>query len=300
MRFSKTSTFSALVTFSAFLGRTQAIGDCDSGPFKSHAVGYEDGSQWCATKWKEGAAINGVQAWYNGDSVNGIEFQYTNGAAPERYGQMTGDKKEWLQWDTTQDEIEYITVWPNGKSDVERVAAIEIKIRNREAWKAGNVPKKTQGYDSPVVSGAGIIMGAYGFHGGSIDMIGFMMMESGIKNREVKDFALNEDSLNGANEALKTAKPEAIDSFSQENWTGEKMDYVVDREKRVLKSWSTTRSSSHTFGGSVSASIDFGLPAIGLGGSISTEYHWETTNSVETSEAGEKEVSSILKLCGEN
>ncbi|KAF1972254.1 hypothetical protein BU23DRAFT_164738 [Bimuria novae-zelandiae CBS 107.79] len=298
MKFANPSTLWAIAAFSVFLGHAQALGDCDSGPWKAHAVGYDTGGPWCATKWKEGAAINGIQAWYNGDSVNGIEFQYTNGAAPERYGQMTGDKKEWLQWDTTQEEVEYITVWPNGRSDVKRVAAIEIKISNREPWKAGNTPKNTQGYDSPVVNGAGIIMGAYGNHGGSIDMIAFLMMESGIKNREVKDFSLNEESLNGANEKIKNANPEAIDSFTQENWTGQKMEYTVDREIRKLKSWSTTRSSSHTFGGSISASIDFGLPAIGLGGSISTEYHWETINSIETTESGEKEETLYFSVAG--
>jgi len=294
MKFRLKSTISVIAAITALFGRAHGIGDCDGGPWNSHAVGYDTGSEWCATKWKDGGAINGIQAWANGDSVNGIEFQYTSGVAPERYGQMTGDKKEELTWDTTKDTVESITVWPNGRSEVRRVAAIEIKISNRDAWRVGTVPPKTQGYDSPVVNGAGIIMGAYGRQGGSIDMIGFLMMDSAIKNRDVKDFSPNSDSLNANNEELKNQKPEAIDSFAQENWTGEKMEYSVEREVRKLKSWSTTRSSSKTFGGSVGASIDFGLPAIGLGGSVETEYHWEATNSIETSEAGEKEVSIIL------
>lgn len=205
---------------------------------------------------------------------------------------MVGDKKEWLQWDTTKEEIEAITVWPNGRSDVKRVAAIEIKISGREPWKAGNTPPKTQGYDSPVVKGAGIMMGAYGNQGGSIDMIGFLMLESGIKDRNIQDFNLNGDSLNANNEAIKNAKPESIESFSQENWTGENMEYSIDKEVSKSRSWSTTRSSSHTFGGSIGASIDFGLPAIGLGGSINTEFHWETTSSIETNESGQDDVST--------
>lgn len=292
MKFSQRSTLSAIATVTALFGQSQAVGDCDGGgPWNSNPVGYETGGEWCATKWKDGAAINGIQGWANGDSVNGIEFQFTNGVAPERHGQMTGDKKEWLTWDTTTDTVESITMWPNGRSDVRRVAAIEIKISNRDPWRIGTVPPNTQGYDSPVVKGAGIIMGAYGRQGGSIDALGFLMMDSAIKNRDVKDFAPNGDSLNANNEALKNQKPEAIDSFAQENWTGEKMTYQVDRRIEKTRSWSTTRTSSKTFGGSVGASIDFGLPAIGLGGSVSTEFHWETTNTYENTEAGSDTVS---------
>lgn len=292
MKLSQRSKISAIAAFAALVGRTQAVGDCDlGGPWNSHSVGYETGGEWCATKWTLGAAINGIQGWANGDSVNGLEFQWTNGEAPQRVGQMTGDKKEWLSWDTTTETVESITVWPNGHSDVLRVAAIEIKISGRDPWKIGSEPSNTQGYDSPVVQGAGIIMGAYGRHGGSIDMLGFLMLDSGIKNRNVKDFALNGDSLNGNNEALKNQKPEAIDSFSQENWTGGNMTYQVDRRIEKTRSWSTTRSSSKTFGGSVGASVEFGLPAIGLGGSVTTEFHWEVTNSWEKTESGQDTVS---------
>jgi hypothetical protein len=294
MKFSRQSAYSAVAAVTALFGTAQANEDCyENGPWKSHSVGYDTGGPFCATRWKQGGAINGVQAWYNGDSINGIEFQYTDGAAPERFGQMYGDKKDWLQWDTTKEEVEAITIWPNGRSDVERVAAIQITIRGREPWMAGNVPKKTQGYDSPVVNGAGIIMGAFGKHGGSIDFLGFMMLESGIKDRNIQDFNLNCDSLNANNEAIKNAKPEGIDSFTQENWTGNNMTYQVTRSTRKFKSWSTTRNSAKTFGGSVSAGIDFGLPAIGLGGSINTEFHWETKTETETNESGELEVSTL-------
>lgn len=297
MKFSQSSTLSAIAAIAAFVGRTQAVGDCDGGgPWNSNPVGYDTGGEWCATKWKDGAAINGIQGWANGDSVNGIEFQYTNGVAPERLGQMTGDKKEWLSWDTTTDTVESITIWPNGKSDVRRVAAIEIKISNRDPWRIGTVPRNTQGYDSPVVKGAGIIMGAYGRQGGSIDSLGFLMLDSAIKNRNVKDFALNGDSVNANNEALKNQKPQSIDSFAQENWTGENMTYQVDRRFEKTRSWSTTRTSSKTFGGSVSASIEFGLPAIGLGGSVTTEFHWETTNTWENTEEGSDTASFALLL----
>ncbi|KAL5444458.1 hypothetical protein PMIN07_010358, partial [Paraphaeosphaeria minitans] len=299
MKFSQKSTLSAIAAITAFIGRTQAVGDCDGGgPWNSNPVGYDTGSEWCATKWKSGAAINGIQGWANGDSVNGIEFQYTNGVAPERFGQMTGGKKEWLSWDTTVDTVESITMWPNGHSDVRRVAAIEIKISNRDPWRIGTVPRKTQGYDSPVVKGAGIIMGAYGRHGGSIDALGFLMLDSAIKNRNVNDFALNEDSVNGNNEALKNQKPEAIDSFSQENWTGENMTYQVDRRIEKTRSWSTTRTSSKTFGGSVGTKIDFGLPAIGLGGSVTTEFHWETVSTWENTEEGSETTELFFSVGG--
>lgn len=41
MKFSQKSTLAAISA--ALLGRTQAIGDCDSGPWKSHSVGYDTG-----------------------------------------------------------------------------------------------------------------------------------------------------------------------------------------------------------------------------------------------------------------
>jgi hypothetical protein len=70
MKLSRKSALSAIAAIAAFSGRTQAVGDCDgAGPWNSHLVGYETGGPWCATKWKDGAAINGIQGWANGDSV---------------------------------------------------------------------------------------------------------------------------------------------------------------------------------------------------------------------------------------
>lgn len=294
MKFSQKPVLSAIAATTAFFSGAQAIGDCDDGPWRTNLVGYDTGGPWCATLWKQGAAINGIQAWYNGDSINGVEFQFSNGAPTQTVGSAIGDKKDWLRWDTTVDQVESITVWPNGYSDVRRVAAIKIKISNQEAWQAGSPPPKTQGYDTPVVNGAGILMGATGRGGGSIDQIGFLMMESAIKDQNVNDFKPTDDSLNANNAAIKNSKPNTIDSFSQENWTGSNMTYSISKSVRVLNTWSTARSSSKTFGGSVGASIDVGLPSIGLGGSITTEFHWETVDTVEKSESGEREVSAVV------
>lgn len=291
MKVSRQSKAAALFATTALFGRAQAD-DCEGGPWNVKPVGYDSGGPWCATKWKQGAAINGIEAWYNGDSINGIQFSYTNGAPPEMFGQQFGDKKPKLQWDTNEKNIEAITVWPNGKSDVKRVAAIEIKLSGEEPWRAGNPPKKTQGYDTPVVPGAGILMGAYGKQGGSIDSIAFMMLNSGIKHKRVTGFNFDEESLKQNNERLKNSKPESIDHDSWENWTGGNQTYELTREKTKISRWSTTRDSSKTFGGSVGAKLDFGLPMVGMGGSVNTEFHWETTNEVQTEESGEKEVSS--------
>jgi hypothetical protein len=101
-----------------FSGIANAIGDCDSGPWNAGNimwVGGEGGSPWCATKWKAGVVITGVEVYGSGKGVEAIQFFYSDGTNSPQVGEPNEERKQRLDWDPSVDSLSQVKSWGNGR-----------------------------------------------------------------------------------------------------------------------------------------------------------------------------------------
>jgi hypothetical protein len=188
---------SALVGLAAlFSVGVLAASDCDTGPFHggiSWVGGSEGGDDFCATKWKQGIVITGIEAWANHETLRAIQFKYSDGSLSEVYGRADGEKNARIEWESTKTHVEKITLWGNGIGT--RTGRIYVRLSDGKELDVGKDTRGQTPYEQKVDSAqtGGILLGAFGRRGFDVNALGFIFLGSKVKKIKIEDITLDDD-----------------------------------------------------------------------------------------------------------
>ena len=161
--------------------------DCESGPWNPASITVSgtqsQGHRFCATNWKNGGVIVGVETWED-STLRGIKFKYSEGPDSVIYGKFTADTDtsmthKTLDWKATDQIQEFESYYEsNGKT----VGGVRIKVAGNE-FKAGS----SKGGKLHKLDG-GVLLGAYGTCGTKVDSLGLLFLKSKIAQMTATDF----------------------------------------------------------------------------------------------------------------
>jgi hypothetical protein len=180
-----------------------AADDCSEGPWTDvSSTGGGGGGGFCATKWKAGVVITGVEVWANSKDVRAIQFYYSDGTNSELFGKIDGDKHARMDWDPATDGIEQLRTWGNGRGQY--LGRVFIRTKTGKELDVGKDTSGQDTFESKVASG--IMLGAFGAHGDVIDSLGFIFLKSKIERITIDDVVFKEtpEELNKRMEGLQT------------------------------------------------------------------------------------------------
>lgn len=158
--------------------------DCSDGPWQDvQWVGGQGGGDFCATKYKQGVVITGVEVWANKGGVRAIQFYYSDGTNSGQFGKIDGDRHGRLDWDPAVDGISQVKSWGNGRG--QHLGRVQIRTKKGAELDVG---KDTSGQDTfESKTASGIMLGAFGRSGDLVDSLGFLFLKSKIERITIDD-----------------------------------------------------------------------------------------------------------------
>jgi hypothetical protein len=188
---------------------TNAIGDCDNGPWNLAnvlAVGGQKGNQWCSSKQSQGIIINGVEVYYDKNGVNSLQWYYTDDSKGDVIGHAKGDHQK-LTWDPSAGEmITSFKCWGNGKG--EWLGKVSIQAGKDKALEVGKNVGNQDTFDQKTESG--ILVGAFGnADKDRVISLGLLFLKSKIDKMSVQDIVY-----------VRLTRSYRTDSFTDLHFTG--------------------------------------------------------------------------------
>lgn len=263
-----------------FATAVQAASDCDNGPWApvSHTGGLK-GAPFCATKFKEGVVITGVEVWANTKSVRAIQFYYSDGTNSRQWGVVDGDRKGKLTWDPATDGISQIKTWGNGRGQF--LGRVQIRTRSGKELDVG---KDTSGQDTFETNvGSGIMLGAFGASGDVIDRLGFLFLRSKVEKLTIDDIQFKDtpEDLNKRRQGIEMMTIDYADHQNTHPNATQNFKFERSTDKTVSKKYSN--SGTETFG--FAQAFEISGKILDLGGSSTTTLSYQYSSS-RTEEVG--------------
>lgn len=161
--------------------------DCANGPWTNvWFIGGNGGGDWCHTKWDAGIVVTGMEVWASSKAVRAIQFYYSDGTNSGMVGKLDDVKEhQRIDWDPSKDSIGQFKSWGNGNGKY--LGRVYLRLKSGGEL---NVGKNTDGqevYEQDIQSG--ILLGAYGKAGDSIDGMGTLFLKSKITKMTIEDVA---------------------------------------------------------------------------------------------------------------
>ena len=263
-----------------FASAAQAASDCDRGPWAkvSHTGGH-GGAGFCATKFKEGVVITGVEVWANTKAVRAIQFFYSDGTNSKQWGIVDGDRRAKLNWDPASDGISQVKTWGNGRGQY--LGRVQIRTRSGKELDVGKDTSGQDTFESDV--GSGIMLGAFGASGDVIDRLGFLFLKSKVEKVTIDDIKFKEtpEELNKRRQGLEMLTIDYADHTHTHSNATQNFKFEKSTEQTVSKKYSNTGTSTFGF----SQAFEISGKILDLGGSSTTTLSYEYSKS-STEEIG--------------
>ncbi|KAF2792567.1 hypothetical protein K505DRAFT_418383 [Melanomma pulvis-pyrius CBS 109.77] len=261
-------------------GAAQAQDDCGEGPWQDVSyTGGDGGGRFCATKWKAGVVVTGVEVWADKGSVRAVQFYYSDGTNSQQWGKVDGDKHARLDWDPAVDGISQIKTWGNGRAQY----LGRVFIRTKKGAEL-DVGKDTSGQDTFETNVAsGIMLGAFGSCGDRIDNMGFLFLKSKIEKITIDDVVFSEtpEMLNARMEGLETVILDYADHTNANTAATETFTFGKTDTKSTTKSFSNTATNS--FGWSTATELSGKILDLGASSTTTLKYDYSKATTEESS-----------------
>ncbi|KAH7125511.1 hypothetical protein B0J11DRAFT_308099 [Dendryphion nanum] len=270
-----------------FASSALAKSDCDSGPWTDvSSTGGGDGGPFCATKWKEGVVIKGVEVWANTKSVRAIQFYYSDGTNSQQWGKVDGDRHARMDWDPATDGISQIKTWGNGRGQY--LGRVQIRTSKGKELDVGKDTNGQNTYETKVASG--IMLGAFGGAGDVIDRLGFLFLKSKVDKISIDDVKFKDtpDQLNKRMEGLETVTLDYADHTNTHPEANQTFTFGKSEQRSATKKFSNT--GTHSFG--ISQAFEISGKILDLGASSTTTLKYDYSKS--TTEESSKESAVTL------
>lgn len=263
-----------------FAATTAAQSDCDRGPWArvSH-TGGNNGAGFCATKYKAGIVITGVEVWADTKSVRAIQFFYSDGTNSQQWGKINGDRKGRLNWDPSTDSISQVKTWGNGKGQF--LGRVQIRTKSGKELDVGKDTNGQDTFESDV--GSGIMLGAFGASGDVIDRLGFLFLKSKVTKVTIDDVKFKDTpaDLNKRKEGIEMVTVDYADHVNTHPNATQNFKFEKSSEKSISKKYINTGTSTFGF----SQAFEISGKILDLGGSSTTTLAYEYSKS-NTEEIG--------------
>lgn len=164
--------------------------DCENGPWtdvSSTGTGG-GGSRYCATKWKDGIVITGVEIWASTKAVRAVQFYYSDGTNSDLFGKIDGDRHGRMDWDPALDGISQVKTWGDGRGQY--LGRIQIRTKKGAELDVGKDTNGQATFETKVNSG--IMLGVFGMSSDLIDNLGFLFLKSTIDKITIDDVVFDE------------------------------------------------------------------------------------------------------------
>ena len=150
--------------------------DCTNGPWTNvRYIGGQGGGEWCDTKYDQGIVISGMEVWASSKAVRAVQFYYSDGTNSQMYGKLDDIKQhDRKDWDPSKDSISQFKSWGNGNGKY--LGRIQLRLKSGAVLDVGKDTDGQETYESDVQSG--ILLGAFGRVGDSIDGMGVLFLKS--------------------------------------------------------------------------------------------------------------------------
>ncbi|KAF2731385.1 hypothetical protein EJ04DRAFT_579188 [Polyplosphaeria fusca] len=269
----------AAVLFSGFSGLALAD-DCEQGPWQDvTSTGASTGGPYCATKWKSGTVITGVEVWANDKTVRAIQFYFSDGTNSQQWGKPDGNKHARMDWDSAVDQIGQIKTWGNGKG--QSLGRVYIRTKSGKELDVGKDTSGQDTFETNVASG--VMLGAFGTAGDVIDSLGFIFLKSKIEKITVSDIVFDEtpEALNAQQEGLDTVILDYADHTNDHPEANETFTFGKSETRTATKKYSTT--ATHTFGWSNAIELSGKILDLGASSTTTLSYGYSNAQTEESS-----------------
>ncbi|KAF2448959.1 hypothetical protein P171DRAFT_352607 [Karstenula rhodostoma CBS 690.94] len=257
-----------------FLSGLANAADCANGPWTNVLyIGGQGGGEWCHTKYDAGIVVTGMEVWASKKAVRAVQLYYSDGSNSGMVGKLDDiGEHQRIDWDPSKDGISQLKTWGNGNGKY--LGRVYLRLKSGGEL---NVGKDTDGqttYETDVQSG--IMLGAYGRGGDSIDGMGVLFLKSKVKKVTIENVNLNE-RMQGLNTMIidyadhKNNQVNASDDFS----------FSKKQARTVTKTYTT--SAALSFG--ITEAVEVSGELLGIGGKSTTTLSFETTLTDTSSQA---------------
>ncbi|KAL5413674.1 hypothetical protein PMIN03_003563 [Paraphaeosphaeria minitans] len=258
-----------------------AAADCSNGPWINVLyVGGQGGGEWCNTKYGSGVVVTGMEVWASSKAVRAVQFYYSDGSNSDMVGKLDDvAEHQRIDWDPSNDGISQLKTWGNGNGKY--LGSVYLRLKSGGELSVG---KKTDGqkvYEPDVQSG--IMLGAYGRSGDSIDGMGVLFLKSKVSKVTIEDvqFADNVDSLNERMQGLSTMMIDYADHTNNQVNATDSFTFSKKQSRTVTKTYTTT--AAKTYG--ITEAVEVSGELLGIGAKSTTTLKFETTLTDMSSDA---------------
>lgn len=262
-----------------------AADDCQSGPWTDvlNIGGPGGDTEFCSTKWMNGIVVTGVEVWANAWAVTGIQLYFSDGTDSGVFGHENGDRTDRLTWDPSTDSISQLKMWGNGQGQFTG----RVQIRTKTGLEL-DVGKDTSGQDTYEIKvNSGIMLGALGKSGDSIDVLGFLFLKSTVSKISMENVTFQEtpDELNARKQGLKTAVIDYADHTNNSPTSNDTFSFGHSIEQETTKTYSNTATHNYGIQQATEVSGDLlGIAPLKLGSTTTLSYQYSNAKTEETAQ----------------
>ena len=159
--------------------------DCVNGPWTNVLyIGGQGGGEWCNTKYDQGIVVTGLEVWASGKAVRAVQLYYSDGSNSGMVGKLDDVREhQRIDWDPSKDSISQYKSWGNGNGKY--LGRIYLRLKSGGELNVGKDVDGQDVYETDVQSG--ILLGAFGRSGDSIDGMGALFLKSKVSKVTIED-----------------------------------------------------------------------------------------------------------------
>lgn len=242
---------------------------CANGPYGNvHEIGGNTGTPWCESRiGSSGEIITGLDVWSDDGGVQGIAFHWSGGQAMT-HGTQPGS----IQSITfaAGEKITEARLWGDGTGV--RLGHIFLKTDKGQVFDVGK-SKPNDGYQIEV--GSGLLLGAYGAEGSSIDSMAWLFLGPKISSVSIGSIKFDSDPTGTSDNIA----PSYLIQSTMGNPSGShgNVSFTVSGSEAVAQSTSWEQSTTGTFGMSLTVEVE--AEPFGIGAKITGGVEWSVAHT---------------------
>jgi len=246
---------------------------CADGPHGNVLeVGGSTGDHFCEIRIAStGEIITGLDVWSDDSGVKGISFTWSGGHAV-MHGTQPG-KAQSITFAPGEKVLE-ARLWGDGTA--KQLGHIYLKTDKQQVFDAGK-PPPNDGYQIDV--GSGLLLGAYGNNGDSIDSLALLFLATEISSASIGGIKFDSDPTGTSDNIA----PSYLIQSTMGNPSGShgNVSFTISGSEAVAQSSTWEQSTTGTFG--MSLTVEVAAEPFGIGAKITGGVEWSVAHTSSNS-----------------
>lgn len=242
---------------------------CSDGPHGNVLrIGGDTGTPFCENRIaSSGEIITGLDVWSDNSGIQGIAFRWSGGQA-SMHGTQPGNVQS-ITFAPGEKVVE-ARLWGDGEG--KRLGHISLSTDKQQVFDVGK-KKPNDGYQIEV--GSGLLLGAYGAQGSSIDSLAFLFLAPKISSVSIGAIKFDSDPTGTSDNIA----PSYLIQSTMGNPAGShgNVSFTISGSEAVAQSTSWEQSTTGTFG--MSLSVEVAAEPFGIGAKITGGVEWSVSHT---------------------